>query len=100
MRRNSVYEFYTKVNRDVAPCTRLSCILVHRLEDAVDQAPSHKPYRRSPYLTQYVHASNLLPRCVIQKHSDMHGTSERTLLKMSCYSSITMCQYWDNWLIY
>ncbi len=23
-----------------------------------------------------------------------------TLLKMSCYSSITMCQYWDNWLIY
>ncbi len=23
-----------------------------------------------------------------------------SLLKMSCYSSITMCQYWDNWLIY
>ncbi len=23
-----------------------------------------------------------------------------TLLKVSCYSSITMCQYWDNWLIY
>ncbi len=23
-----------------------------------------------------------------------------TLLKMNCYSSITMCQYWDNWLIY
>ncbi len=23
-----------------------------------------------------------------------------TPLKMSCYSSITMCQYWDNWLIY
>ncbi len=22
------------------------------------------------------------------------------LLKLSCYSSITMCQYWDNWLIY
>ncbi len=22
------------------------------------------------------------------------------LLKMSCYSSITVCQYWDNWLIY
>ncbi len=28
---------------------------------------------------------------------DDHHT---TLLKMSCYSSITMCQYWDIWLIY
>ncbi len=26
-------------------------------------------------------------------------TIGRTLFKMSCYSSITMCQYWDNSLI-
>ncbi len=31
----------------------------------------------------------------------LHYNFQRSsLLKMSCYSSIAMCQYWDNWLVY
>ncbi len=35
----------------------------------------------------------------VSKCPPSHG-NVYTQLKMSCYSSITMCQYWDNWLIY
>ncbi len=37
--------------------------------------------------------------CEIAMLIDSYYTQPPTLLKMSCYSSITMCQYWDNWLI-
>ncbi len=37
---------------------------------------------------------------VVSTHGRLIGDTLHTLLKMSCYSSITMCQYWDNWLIY
>ncbi len=42
-----------------------------------------------------------IPRFVLKTSLVAWGESKQlTLLKMSCYSSISMCQYWDNWLIY
>ncbi len=53
---------------------------------------------RDPSLEDAPHADVLDPETQVNITTFLQCMC--TLLKMSCYSSTTMCQYWDNCLIY
>ncbi len=80
---------------------KLTCFVVNRKYFTIDQlndriacfAYSNKEANNKP--------SPIKAQVVSSRGARLSQSCELdTLLKMSCYSSITICQYWDNWLIY